>query len=167
MSIYEMYVCVSILLTPILTKLTCSRAVDLFFIVFRSQPQQMTQQVGAAVSHQQLGQTRWPSPRRTIKLFCVADRQQQEQLQPPAEGRNEWTTSAQHKRSKRSRKAELMGVAKALADLASTSDTCTDDVMRLLNDKLQSLSSLANSAGLVAPTDVVVANPAVTADKET
>jgi hypothetical protein len=60
-------------------------------------------------------------------------------------------------------KADLIGVATALVDLASTSAAQTDDVMCVLNVKLERLS-LAH--GLAAPTAVVVANPTVTARKQ-
>ena len=111
----------------------------------------------AAVS-QQLGQDSWPLLRETIKPFWLAD-----SLKPAtAIGQNEWTT-VQPKRTKRSRKAKLMGVAKALTDLASTSDAHTDDVMALLIEKLKSLSLVTCVA---APSGVVVASPPVTARKQ-
>jgi hypothetical protein len=108
---------------------------------------------------QQLGQDSWPSLRETIKPFWVAENKEQD---APAVQGNEWTT-VKVKRSKRSCKAELMGVATALADLASTSNTYTDDVMGVLNDKLQKLSL---ASGLAAPTCTIVANPPVTARQQ-
>jgi hypothetical protein len=104
----------------------------------------------AAVS-QQLGQDSWPLLCETIKPFWLAD-----SLKPAtAIGQNEWTT-VQPKRTKWSCKAKLMGVTKALTDLASTSDAHTDDVMALLIEKLKSLSLVTCVA---APSGVVVATP--------
>jgi hypothetical protein len=96
--------------------------------------------------------------RETIKPFWIAEKEQDALV---AIG-NEWMT-VKVKRSKRSRKAELMGVAMVLADLASTSDGCTDDVMGMFKDNLQNVSL---ASGVAAPAGVVVANPPVTAQKQ-
>jgi hypothetical protein len=57
------------------------------------------------------------------------------------------------------RKQEIMGLATAVADLASKSDASTDEVVDVLQEQLRKLP-------VNAPEGAVVANPEVTAKKQ-